>query len=354
MDVTIIYPLPAAGEQSALLGPMDTGGRGPLLPRTVFEQEHVPDLDELQSVPTDTEREASLRALAMRFDPCPRVTMPPPAGTSCQPELRIIFQSLRRDGAATATRDGAIHAFYKLTPAAWEEILRELRAIRAEQASAPEVRLDVHPLLRAQGPGGAYANRLKALVVKHAGEQNLVRVTQFRRIPSESARWVFSIRELERGRWQNATIPTLAGATEVSLYTLAGGRWDAELNPRADPALDTTRIFKVSTPAEEREAFRSVVRALNPRLHSSESIDCASCHIAPDVSVFAKSTGRASEGDYPERFQSRYSLDAAHKSVDEAIGFENLHMLSYSGTSLSVSHRVANETAAVLELLNGS
>jgi hypothetical protein len=44
----------------------------------------------------------------------------------------------------------------------------------------------------------------------------------------------------------------------------------------------------------------------------------------------------------------------ALKDSGEAIAFQNVHMTSYSGRTLSLSTRTVNETAAVLETLNGS
>ncbi|WP_394846270.1 hypothetical protein LZC95_02250 [Pendulispora brunnea] len=354
VDVTVVYPLPAAGQEDDLVKPTAAGTNGVLLPRDVFEQGRMPELDERAPLGDEEERWSSLRVLAVRFDPCPRVVLPPAAGTICEPEIRLVFQSLRREGTVVHARDGAIHGFYRLSQAQWAEVVGELRAIRAENATAPEVRLDVHPSLKGQGPRGAYGVRLASILSRYAGEKNLVRVTHFRRLRRAAAPigdWTFAIRERNAGgAWSDATIATTS-VKEESLVTIVGGRWDADITPVPPAANDVTKVFKGQT-ADARENFRPVVRALNPRIHSSETIDCASCHIAPDVAVFLEREQPVTSFD--ERFQSRYSLDAAHKSNEEAIGFEHMHMLSYSGTSLSVSHRVANETAAVLELLNGS
>ena len=135
--------------------------------------------------------------------------------------------------------------------------------------------------------------------------------------------------------------------------TIVGGTWNAMITPPVSHPDDATRMFKVASQEEMAAAFAAVVRVLNPRIHSSESIDCATCHIAPDVAVFALSTQGLDVADYPERFTSSYPLDFAAKSETESIGFENMHMMSYLGASLSVTDRVANETAAALEIIQG-
>ena len=99
-------------------------------------------------------------------------------------------------------------------------------------------------------------------------------------------------------------------------------------------------------------AFGATVRALNPRVHSSESIDCATCHIAPSVASFVRLTQAIEVASYDERFRSSYSLSFRSLSDEDAVAFENIHMSSYLGRVLNVSARTANETAAVLEMLD--
>lgn len=344
VDVTIIYPLPVPGDLDVLIQPTDEGTGGPLLPATVFVDGHIPELDELAPLADDAGRLGALRVVAIRFDPCS-------GAAPCRPGMRLVFQSLRNDGGFIVARDGAVHAFYELTTPAFQAAVDELRILRAEDAAAPAVKLDIHPRLRAEGPTGAFAQRIKALVMSHAGAANLVRVTHFRHHVQGPAMWSFAMRERRAGSWQDSIVPTTA-VTEQSLNTISGGRWDADIVPAVAHVDDVTRLFEVATPQEESTAFHATVRVLNPRVHTSETIDCATCHIAPIVATFARSTRGLDVESYSDRFRSTYPLDAASQSEDEATGFQNVHMLSYLGTSLSVSARTANETALVLELLN--
>lgn len=358
VDVTILYPLPAAGELDVLLRPGDPGLGGALLTAGVFDQGQVPELDARDPLPDDAARLTALRVVAIRFDPCPATVVPPPAGTTCAPELRLVFQSLTVNGAETSARDGAIHTFHAMSRTDFEAAVRALRDIRAERASDPAVPLDVHPLLREQGPDGAYARRIRTLVLAHAGVSNLVRVTHFRRLgePSSSApsvaAWRFAIREIAAGAWQDRIIPTTA-VPQQELVTIVGGVWDASMTPAVTTPDDPTRVLHVS--GDQRvQAFSALVRVLNPRAHSSQSIDCASCHAAPDIAIFVSQTGSLRVEDDPQHFHSSYSLDAVPKDSSEAIGFQNIHMLSYSNRTLSLTSRTVNETAGVLEMLNGS
>jgi hypothetical protein len=350
VDVTIIYPLPAAAELDALMKAGDVGLGGALLTAVAFDGGRVPEVDARDPLGDDAARLAALRVVAIRVDPCPGTVVPPPEGATCAPELRLVFQSLKVSGAEISARDGAVHAFYALGPTAFDALARGLRAIRTEQAGDPPVPLDVHPLLRAQGPGGAYGQRLRALVLAHAGTGNLVRVTHFRRDAVSVPSWQFALRELGAGTWQDRTIPTTA-VSQQGVVTISGGAWTATVTPAVTVSDDPTRALDTTSP-ERQTAFSALVRVLNPRAHSNQSIDCASCHIAPDIAIFLRSTASLKVEDDPQRFQSSYPLDAVLKDTGEAIGFQNLHMVSYAGRTLSLSARTVNETAAVLELIN--
>lgn len=340
VDVTVVYPLPTSAGQDAWMAASSPALDGDLLPLA-----ELPDLDVRAPLPTDAARLASLRVVALRFDPCGRQLATPTA--TCHAELRLVFQSLLPDGAA---RDGAVHAFYQLDDAQREAVLAGLRALRAEREADPPVPLGVHPRLLAEGPGGDLGRRLQALVLAHTGNPNLVRITRMRRT-AEHPSWEMTIWDRPGGHWTAATIPTTT-TTVQHLRTIAGGRWDADVTPALTHADDPTRLFDVP-PAQAPAAFGATVRVLDPRTHSSESVDCASCHLAPDIAIFARETMSLRVEDDPAHFVSSYPLDHAEKDVGEAIGFENLHMSSYLGRSLGLAARTVNETARVLEQVNG-
>lgn len=354
VDVTIVYPLPNAGHAADLLAPKDDAGTGPFLAPTMFA-DGVPELDAVSPLPA-SERWSSLRVVAVRFDPCFGVLYPPAPGVTCEPDIRVVYQSIVDDGERLVARDGAIHVFYCLSTAEFADALTELRAARAERSNEPEGALGVNPSLVSEGPRGPYARRIEGLLERYATEKNAVRVTHFVRTASKGdvmATWSFAIRERTDTGFADVVIPSTR-VDRQTLTTIVGGRWDADITPAVPLHDDVTRLFKVGSRAEEKEAFRATVRALSPRLHTSESIDCATCHITQSVAVFAGATRGLDVGAHEERFQSRYPVDSVMMSDDDAIGFKNVHMLSYLGRVLNVSPRVANETAAVLEVLDGA
>jgi len=350
VDVSVVYPLPAVKDLDALMKAADPGVGGTLLGESVFAGNLVPVIDDGATLPPG-ERLRALRVVAARFDPCPGTLLPPTAPANCRPDVRLVFQQLQVDGGLVRATDGAIHAFYEMPTAAFERVLADLRATRAANAAAPEVPLGVHPTLAREGVSGAFANHLKALISSVAGMGTLVRVTHFDRvITGAGQRWLFAMREKKAGAWSDSTIATTTVKSQ-GLLAIVGGRWDADITPPLTHGDDVTRVFKV-TQKEEAEAFRATARVLNPRIHSSESVDCSSCHIAPDVAGFGETVRSLSLDAYPERFRSAYPLTSVTKSNEEAIAFENIHLFSYLGRGLNVSARAANETAAILEMLN--
>ncbi len=352
VDITVVYPLPPPQQVSALLSPEDLGRGGTLLPHAVLAGGMLPELDERFPLPNDAARWAALRVVAVRFDPCAGVVLPQPPGATCAAQLRLVLQSLRSDSGSTLARDGALHAFYALTPQESAEVLATLRGWRAAESLPVPTQLGVHPRLQAEGVSGPHALRLKALILKYAGPASLIRVTQFLRVdPSDYfQRWTFRMREKKAGTWVSSEIPG-SSVVEQELLTVAGGRWDAEVTPPITNADNVTRLFKADIP-QERAAFEATVRVVNPRVHSSESIDCSSCHLTPSIIGFARANRQLLVSDSPSRFQSALSTQAVSMSDVQATLFDNIHMLSWLDAGLNVSQRVANDTAALLELIN--
>lgn len=352
VDVTVLFPLPADAEQAKRWIGADTQARdGALLPDSVLAGGQVPELDERSPIASAAERRASLRVVAVRFDPCPGVLLPAQDVSACTPNVRLVFQSMRVQRGAFGAADGALHAFYSLNKEDFSSIVAKLRALRAASASVPHQALGVRAELETEGVDGTYGTKLRALLVESLSASQLVRITQFHRTNARRVTWEFSQRDKVNGAWRDSLVPTTSAARQ-QLSTISGGRWDADITPPLTHADDPTRAFKETAQSKMAEAFEHTLRALNPRIHSSESIDCSSCHIATDVAVFLQKTQKFSINNGPNAFNSSYPLDGTFKSEDASFGFENMHMLSYTGTQLGLSIRVVNETAAVLEQLN--
>ena len=120
----------------------------------------------------------NLRVVSVRLDPCFGDLHPTATTTTCKNQLRLVFQELAANGSSVTAFDSGVHAFYSLTRDELLGAVAEIAQLR-EAAAIPGARgpLAPHPIMAAQGLGGAFSKAVQALVLRHAGETNLVRAT---------------------------------------------------------------------------------------------------------------------------------------------------------------------------------
>ena len=240
---------------------------------------------------------AGLRVVALRLDPC--------FGPACQPQLRLVFQTLRfADGTAVAV-DDAVHAFYAVEPGELAAMVRAVAALHHR----PLGPLAPHPLLVAQGLRGELGTALADLVRRHAGARNLVRLTVLTSSGLGTA-WNFAGVDLAGGVATPIAIPRLPGARVEGFF--------AGFTPRVVEA--TFAPAPTLAPADDlRLARAAATRIEAPHLHDASTIDCASCHAAQ-------------------------TLRTGATEVD-------MHMFGYRGATPSIQQRTNNEVAASLAYL---
>jgi hypothetical protein len=116
------------------------------------------------------------------------------------------------------------------------------------------------------------------------------------------------------------------------------------------PALDSPLIALVdeNRPADAtdqiRAGFGRAIELQDPTKENSESVDCVSCHLTEG----ARRIGAAQYGlSSTAAFQSDRSLDYQR----DLGAVTNLHMFAYDGRYVSVTQRVANESAVTADAL---
>lgn len=272
-DVSILFPLPT-GSSAGHLRPRDGGGRGTLLPRDVFDK-----MPTFPATTTDSLNYTRMLVLSARFDMCGG------SPVACHPELRLVMQPVD-SGLA---RDSALHLFYRLTDEDAVEVVRSLRVLRA---LAPEATLDgaldVHPALVAQGVDGAYGTALRELILRFAGEQNLVRVTFFLRAPPAIDVWFMGGFEREGGTLRTMNIVGVGAGTQRVIFTPEASGYSYELTPAGITPEDGSALFTAAAAAvagdtTRRAALASYARVENPLRHGVDALPCGSCHIATFV-----------------------------------------------------------------------
>jgi hypothetical protein len=197
-------------------------------------------------------------------------------------QLRLVFQP-RND------RDDAVHAFFTLDRGEARELAGRIASLRGEVALGP---LAPHPLLVQQGPNGAFANALATLVRRYANPAKLARITVITSSGLGTAWNFFGVDIGANGGTTPVAIPTLPAGTHLEAFFAGFVEGELTGEPAFTPesttlaASDDLRLlanhdrFARATAADRRRAAMAAARIEDPVVHTSETIDCASCHVA--------------------------------------------------------------------------
>ncbi len=332
-DVSILYPLPA--DRDLMIQPSEQAAYGQLFPESLFPTVIGP--------PDIGVQYADMRLVALRLDPCS-------ARKSCNSEVRAIYQPVVVDAdGRLAVADGAIHVFYAMSRdelvAFLDEILALKRAHGAGVAYGSE--LGPHPILDATGLDGPFAAGLHALVLEHLGESRIERFTERNhQIPAQD-RWDFYL--FDGPGLPRQTIATTT-ADEQQVTGTHTDPQDAGGVVTVNPALDSAvlAIVDVNRQTELSDAIRAgfarAIELQDPTKENSESIDCVSCHLAEGARyVGTTEYGLAPDGEFRSDRSLAYRRDL--------LAITNLHIFAYNGRAVSVSQRVANESAVVADAM---
>lgn len=330
----------------AATGKPKTSTRGPLSPGQ--------DAD----MPWDT-----LKVVAFRIDPCSAHVGPVTNASTCKNELRVIFQNVRLDtssGQADAV-DGAVHAFYSLTRAELVELVNAMIALRrAEKGDAKLGALAVNPMLKEQGLLGNVGKAMKALILKYAGKANLTRFTLMSPATLATS-WTFTGFDVSGATATMMTIPALDGSSIVTFFAGFGPDLGGTFTPSTTSHDDVGLLANLdnarsATKAARQAAFDAALRIENPMKHSSDTIDCASCHVAGPARIRTGGSLGLSAAGNPNAFTPDRSFvsDAEMAQTTAHVGDNrlNFHAFSYRHFDPMISQRVINETASVVTYLN--
>lgn len=365
-DVSVLFPLPKteAEQSTGLLSVTANGARGVLLPEKLYDAVgHI--LGSVNphpgSIGGDYEAPyANLRVIALRIDPCFAALDPAQTGTDCENQLRLVVQ----EPNATGTFDSALHLFYSLDREELLELVASVAGLRQTLAPGQRLgKLQPHPLIVAEGLGGAMASGVRAAILAHAGEQTLVRIT--RMSATGGPFWKFSGFDVAAGQSMPMHIPTLPSEQDT-LQQLERGFGDiARVQPKVVPASGSVDDFSVLldtqaaqalSKAEQQAKLSSLLRVENPGHHSPNTVDCVTCHTAtPATRLVVEPTLGLSFENMPERFVPVANLVTASEleaTFDDQEPLTNVHAFSYTATGVGINQRTVNESAAVVEYLS--
>ena len=372
-DVSMMFPLGTPADFSTgHLRADATGSRGTLLPKAVYQQIPIAGSGPAAVGADGMAPHENLRVVSVRLDPCFGDLHPTATTTTCKNQLRLVFQELAANGSSVTAFDSGVHAFYSLTRDELLGAVAEIAQLR-EAAAIPGARgpLAPHPIMAAQGLGGAFSKAVQALVLRHAGETNLVRATGMT-AANAGFNWEFFGFEFPNGAPGAPAPIAIAGlptntAREIFFRGFSPSTLDGTFTPSPSGPDNFTALAKEGTvatlaAADKAKIAAALVHFTNPAFTTPDSVDCAQCHTADplEVNIAAKKAG-ISTADHPDAFKpdERWVLEAEMAPTDFSFGRMDapaviVHAFSYAQAIPTVSRRTVNETAAVVAFLNNS
>jgi hypothetical protein len=342
-DVSILLPLPR-NLGAPVIAALGSAG-APLVERGWF--------DALVATPGDIAPRTGapvafedFQIVAARFDLCDRSAAGVCPGDS-DGRLRLVLQPLYlRDGAAFA-HDIALHAFYPIPAGELGAVVDELRRLAAVQGGPPDAPLGVSS---AAGAGRrAYLDGLRALMLRYARTDHLVRLTVIGQVADSAAfAWIFRGLDRAADGFVAMEIPGIA-ATQQTVQ-LAGGdtvyRTDSIADLPSGFALATNGPQFAAATVEQRTAALVALGELqNPTLHDTGNTQCIGCHLA----AFLTARRAQTSGIDPTLLRGWFVSPYAH--TVGTIAREDprvVRAFGWAGNAAAISQRVANDTAQVL------
>jgi hypothetical protein len=210
-----------------------------------------------------------------------------------------------------------------------------------------------------EGLSGDFAKGLNRAILDHVGADNLFKFTVMTR-GRNSTNWRFL--QLERGDDGYVQAPivatgdaTVQGVNELGLEGVNNSR-ETTVSP-VDPQIGYPAELWISEDAQalSREKLKAALGRLasyeDPAVHSSKTLDCASCHISANArSFFEKLTGVTTPAalvtfDPPP--------DQNVKRVDQTkLSGKAMRAFGYFGDQIAISQRTVNDSARVADWLS--
>jgi len=357
-DLTIVMPL--ATTQAQFDGYLPAKA---LLPKAMYTAK-FPDPTGSGGIGSDvTMKYDNLRIVAVRLDPCFAQIGPITDPSTCDNQLRVVFQSLTFANGGTSAIDGAVHAFYRLSREQLKSAISEIVALRKANGQTTAMgALQPHPLIVKQGEDGAFAQGLNQIILEYAGPSNLIRFTHFQSSNLQTV-WNFSGFDVTGTSTKMMVIPNIPDSgTTVGFFQGFSSPMNGGFTPEST-AKDTVTLLvnadkaKAASADAQQAAYDAALRIENPGFHSPNTIDCASCHVgqAARLLIGDDVLGLSAVGNANlfKRDTKYVSLRSMKQTTNVRTQPLNVHMLSYRNDKLMIGQRVINETAATVAYVNG-
>jgi hypothetical protein len=213
----------------------------------------------------------------------------------------------------------------------------------------------VHPIMKAQGSSGAFAQSIQDILLEHAGATNLVKVT-FLGLRGGGIGWQMGGVDFVETEPKDIIIPETTVTREELINSDSTGNFNATVDPatkfsEALGVLLKSEDAREASAGEVEAAFREALRLDNPatELHPG-TVDCASCHLATPARLWVERNLGIVANDFEENYQNpRWNLENRSQTKENAQSFR---CFGYYGRAVAISQRTINEAAAVADFIN--
>lgn len=351
-DLSILLPLPERADDSAQLSPVSSGAQGALLSLKTFQ-------GIIQLVPEHPNFKIwrdQLKVVAVRMDPC---FVEGEGPLPCRRQIRLVWQPVIEGTDGVTTRDAAIHSFYEFDEATFAVLWKDWQRLSSGKSTDA---LQVHPRLKSEGLQGPYWKYLRALLLKHCGEKNLIRMTAMN-VMADEMLWIFSGFDVVDGAPKVMNIPRVRGQTHaVTQTSFQFQSFTGGMTPRPEVARgsdqafaeltsDSYRFKKSYSETQVKEMLSTVFEYENPEKHNPGTLDCASCHLANMVHQWGEANYKHFDWKNEFKavaFKSSWNLANTSRNI---VRPNQLRAFGYFGREPAISQRVINETAATANSL---
>jgi len=342
-EVSILYPL----DPDHMLRPADQGAYGALVPRALIDRAAP-----LTFSASADQVYARLRVVAMRLDPCSKISPRAP----CRAELRLVLQPVLSFPTGMTSDDAALHAIYGIP---FDDLRATLAAIHAlaDPALLAERRLMVHPTLEREGLTGPYAAGIRAAILAVAGATRLERLT-FMQVMEPANFWTFGgFDRSPSGQYAPTAIPGFRDSIQRLSNNVSTDELRIVVTPSVIDGDDLTPLYDSSrVPAMSRAArlvtLGAALRIESPLRHSAATVDCVRCHLAAVVRRWTVRTQGDDLSQHADLYRSGAMDLTAPETIAPPLALKTFRAFGWIGDQPAISPRVVNETAAVLEQLD--
>ena len=351
-DVSYLFSLPASFSKDSLLKLSSKGKYGDLLSRAYFDA--LPPIT-LDLTPDQTYQQ--LRVVGIRIDPC----FAGPSSGQCQPQVRLVWQPLveRSTGATLTTDDAAIHTFYNIPTNEFNDLLNDLQKLKRENTfSSQGLPLGVHPGLNNDDKNVTFIKALEEVFLARIGFARVSRVT-FMQLSGAGNIWNFGGFNVCGGKLVRLLIPRIMSQTQTfvnnpfpenTYFDHAYASPEPKGNDTFNLIIHDSRLIAPSDEPNIKLAAVSMSRIENPKFHTSESVDCVSCHLAQPartwtVRQFPWLHLQMNEFIYRSEFNLT-NVSPSQENTTIIRGF------GYFERQPAISQRAINESAEIADQLN--